>query len=171
MFELLGDAISRRSFTSLWYWIAVAVFWILITRQVMGLPLDMVQRAKAGGAALRALEEMAQLQAQRLMDYWHKWQFAISAAMAALLCMMGIWAFWYQIELAKALWFLLMPWLLISALSLRMAWQITHGAGRGDDLLMLAHHFRIYVQVIGIVFIFANIITAINHILAARGLG
>jgi hypothetical protein len=171
MFELLDDAISRRSFTSLWYWIAVAVFWILMTRQVMGLPLDMVLRAKSGGAALKALEDMAHLQAQRLMSYWSRGQTAISAAMAALVAMLSMLAFWYQIELAKALWFLLVPWLLIMALSLRMARQILHGAGHGDDLLKLAQHFRLYLQGIGVVFIFANILTAINHILAARGFG
>ncbi|MDZ7904405.1 MAG: component of SufBCD complex, partial [Cypionkella sp.] len=56
MLGLMLEAISLRSFSTLWYWIAVAVFWVRSLRGVMGISHGMVARARRGGAALAHLE-------------------------------------------------------------------------------------------------------------------
>ena len=48
--------IDTRSFTNLWFWIMLAVVWSGTTHFILGVPFDMVQRARRqGGAAQQDL--------------------------------------------------------------------------------------------------------------------
>jgi hypothetical protein len=48
------EVIDMRSFSSLWYWIALAVMWSSASHYVLGVPFDLVQRARRrGGQAPR----------------------------------------------------------------------------------------------------------------------
>ena len=42
-----------RSFSNLWYWIALAVLWSTVSHWVLGVPFDMVQRAAPATAGRR----------------------------------------------------------------------------------------------------------------------
>ena len=54
--DSLFSTIDLRSFSNLWFWLMLAVAWSNVTHFVMGVPFDMVQRAKRkGGAALALL--------------------------------------------------------------------------------------------------------------------
>ncbi len=51
-----------RSFSNLWYWIALAVTWSTASHWVLGVPFDMVLRARRhGGDAERDLEDMVRV--------------------------------------------------------------------------------------------------------------
>jgi hypothetical protein len=169
MLELLGELISRRSFSSLWYWIAVAAFWVLITRRVMGLPQDMLQRARAGGDDLGALETMAHLQAQRLMRYWRQGAVFGVALASGVLALTTVLAFWHGVELAQALWFLICPLVIIWAMSARAAMLVLNGFGQGDALLKVMYRFRFRLQLIAIAFVFTNIIFALGFLVSQYG--
>lgn len=171
MWELMDELISRRSFSSLWYWIMVGVFWVLINRRVMGLPQDMLERARAGGDALRAFETMAQLQAQRAVQNWQRGQVFNLALVSGVLTLTTVLAFWYGIELAQAVWFLICPLVIVWAMSLRAAGLVLNGFGQGDALLRVMYKFKFRLQVIGIVFVFSNIIFALSFLVSQHGFG
>ena len=40
----VSEVIDLRSFSNLWFWIALAVMWSTVSHWVMGVPWDMVQR-------------------------------------------------------------------------------------------------------------------------------
>ncbi|MDO7630423.1 MAG: component of SufBCD complex, partial [Loktanella sp.] len=43
------QVIDLRSFSSLWYWLFIAIAWSTVSHWVLGVPYDMVQRAKRQG--------------------------------------------------------------------------------------------------------------------------
>ncbi len=47
---LIFDLIDMRSFSNLWYWIALAVTWSSTSHWVLGVPFDMVLRARRKAA-------------------------------------------------------------------------------------------------------------------------
>ncbi len=164
MFGIIGEVISARSFSSLWYWIAVAVFWAQMTRQVMGVPHDVVARARDGGAALEVLELTAQMQAQRILFYWQRSQVLAVVLITAQLALITALAFYYGIELAQAIWFLAVPLVMIWGFALRGAQLVMGEKGRGAALLKLMYRLRFATQIIGFGFIFANAIWAMYRL-------
>ena len=165
MLGLIGEAISLRSFSSLWYWVAVAVFWIAATGRVLGISFASVNRARGGGLALMQLETMTQIAVQIWVAGWQKWQVLWVALSAATLVGLSLLAFSYGIELAQALWFLVFPYLMIMALQLRLALRIL-GDDVGDKaLITMMYRFRIKVQLIGFTIISLTLAFAFFHLL------
>ncbi len=165
MLGLIGEAISLRSFSSLWYWVAAAVFWIAATGRVLGISFASVNRARGGGLALMQLETMTQIAVQIWVAGWQKWQVLWVALSAATLVGLSLLAFSYGIEFAQALWFLVFPYLMIMALQLRLALRIL-GEDVGDKaLITMMYRFRIKVQLIGFTFISLTASFAFFHLM------
>ena len=171
MWELIREMISTRSFSSLWYWIVVELFWMLTTRQAMGLPQDMIQRAYSGGDALDDLQILARLQAQRLVRMWRKWQVVLVAFGALMLTLLTVMGFWYGVELAQAVWFLAVPVVAITALSLQAAGRVLGNYGQGNALLRLMYYLRFKLQLLSIAFVFTTVVFAMVQFLIARSFG
>lgn len=167
MLGLIGEAISLRSFSSLWYWIAVLVFWIAATGRVLGISFASVNRAQGGGIALMQLETLTYISAQIWIAGWQKWQVLWVALSAATLVSLSLLAFFYGIELAQALWFLVFPYLMILALQLRLALRILRENTSDDALIQMMYRFRMAVQGIGFIFIFLTAGFAFFHLLIA----
>jgi hypothetical protein len=66
-YRTLFEVIDMRSFSNLWYWIAIAVTWSTVSHWVLGVPFDMLQRARRqGGQADADFETMVRINANRL---------------------------------------------------------------------------------------------------------
>ncbi len=161
MLGLIGEAISLRSFSSLWYWAAVAAFWFWVNGRVLGLPFSLLRRAQDGDL----LNQMAHFAAEAWVQSWRRAQVLWVAGYAAVLVGLSMLAFSYGIELAQALWFFIAPKALLSALQLRLAARILGQNAVGDDLLRLMYRFRLSLQIIGFMFIFLNVSFAFLHLL------
>ena len=60
--RLIFDLIDLRSFSNLWYWIALAVAWSSASHWVLGIPYDMVLRARRmGGQAEQDLTDITRV--------------------------------------------------------------------------------------------------------------
>ena len=58
-YQTLFEMIDMRSFSNLWFWIALAVMWSTASHWVLGVPFDMVLRARRHGEEAQAdLEDM-----------------------------------------------------------------------------------------------------------------
>lgn len=171
MLGFIGDAISLRSFASLWYWLAWVVFWIWALGQAIGLPLGIVARARRSADALARLEVMAQMMAQHRVQMWRAGQVLWVALAATLLGLLTALAFFYGVELAQAVWFIATPLLLIWAGNLRAAVLIARGNAQGAALLKVIFYLQIYAQVIAFVFILLTITFAFFQMLLTGQLG
>ena len=151
-YRIVLETIDMRSFSNLWFWIALAVVWATASHWVLGVPFDMVMRARRhGGQAERDLEDMVRINVNRLLFITEQAGVWGVALVSALLSMLAVSGFGYAVELAQALFLLAFPMSLVGLMSIGTAEKI-RGAGLAGEPLRrkLAAH-RFWVQVIGLI--------------------
>ncbi len=166
------EVIDMRSFSNLWFWIALAVLWSTASHWVLGVPYDMVTRARRhGGQAETDLDDMARINADRLLYIAEEaglWVLAIACFAMAVLVLL---AFIYWVELAQALFLLAFPMSLVAMLSLRTASLIRSEQARGALVQKRLSHLRLATQVIGMLSIFVTSLWGMYQNLSASFLG
>jgi len=156
-YQNVYELIDMRSFSNLWYWIALAIFWSTASHWVLGVPYDMVTRARRhGGQAETDLQAMVRINVGRLL--WIArvsglWAMGIVCFLLTVLAMVG---FVYDIEFAQAVFLILAPMSLVGALSVRSAARVAAGSGEGEELHRQLHRHRLMTQFVGMVSIFVT---------------
>ena len=152
------EAIDLRSFSNLWYWIGLAVFWSSVSYWVLGVPWDLIQRARRGDDEARAqdMQDIVRVNVNRLLLIGQVSGLATAAGAAFLLTLLAVLAFWYGVEFAQAVFFIAAPGAIVGALSVVRAQKIAEEQATGEVLYrhLLAH--RRSIQVIGMVSIFVT---------------
>ncbi|XDA96692.1 component of SufBCD complex [Sulfitobacter sp. LCG007] len=156
-YDTLFELIDMRSFSNLWFWIALAVFWSSASYWILGVPFDLVQRARQkGGQAEVDLEDMVRVCTNRIfyiVEVSGLWIMGFSCFFGTLLAITG---FYYGFEFAQAVFLLFLPMCLISLLSMRTARRIRIEEARGDLLLRRLMRHRLFVQFLGMLSIFVT---------------
>lgn len=147
---LISEVIDLRSFSNLWFWIVLAVVWTRAGNRVLGVPVDMITRARRHeGDARRDMEDLLYIHARRAVQGAQSsgaWQVALGCFGLSALAMLG---FAYGHEFSQAVLLLAVPMLAVRLLSLRLARRLLAGDERGETLdRRLAHH-RTTVQLVG----------------------
>ena len=164
--------IDLRSFSSLWYWIVVAVFWSQVTHSTFGVPYDMVLRARRrGGQDLEDLEAMVGVQIRRRAAILASGGTAIALVWATLLSMVGVLGFVYRIELAQALTLLMVPATVVAGLRLRLLHRLAAAAPDPEGVLKALTWHRVGVQVVGLIAILITTLWGMWFNLNVRALG
>ncbi|MCH2164254.1 MAG: component of SufBCD complex [Marinovum sp.] len=149
------ELIDMRSFSNLWYWIALAVMWSTASHYVLGIPFDMVARArKHGGQTMVDLEALSRINVNRLLYIGNVAGVWLIALFSAVLSGFFTAGFLYEIEFAQATFFLLFPLALIWLLTLNSATIIHEKDLMGEALCRKFTRHRFIIQVLGVVFIF-----------------
>ena len=149
-YRTVFELIDMRSFSNLWYWIALGVLWSTASHWVLGVPFDMITRARRlEGAALVDLETMVRINCERLLYISRTtgiWLVAVACfALTALLTL----GFLYEVEFAQALLFIFAPMLLLGGLSVRTAGLIEAGESQGAALFHRLGRHRLSIQLLG----------------------
>ncbi len=153
----LFDVINFRSFSSIWYWIVLAAVWSSTSHWVLGVPFDMVVRARRqGGAAMADLEELARINVGRLLYVARSAGLALAGVAAFLLSGLAVLAFWYWVEMAQALVLIFLPLSAVGAMGLRAALRIEAEAPHGEALCRALTQHRFRVQALGMAAIFVT---------------
>ncbi|MEM6695774.1 MAG: component of SufBCD complex [Pseudomonadota bacterium] len=156
-YTLVFELIDLRSFSNLWYWIALAVVWSSASHWVLGVPYDLVQGAERhGGGRQSDLEDMVRVNVNRILHIGEVAGLWIIGLSSAFLTGLGILAFVYWVEFAQALFLILFPLSMVGVLSLRTARSISVKALAGDALRRRIRTHRFVVQVIGLIAIFVT---------------
>ncbi len=164
MFKLITQMVDMRSFSSLWFWLAVAVYWSLSSHWVLGVPQDMIHRARRlGGEAVHDLETIVRINSQRILFYAREAHVALIAASAFLLTVLLLLGFAYDIEFAQALLFFFVPAVIQALLAIRSSRLIEAGEGRGEALFRRLFRHRITTQMLGMVAIFVTGLYGMYH--------
>jgi hypothetical protein len=152
LLKTVFDVIDMRSFSNLWYWIALAVLWSSASHWVMGVPFDMLTRARReGGQAQADLEDLARINAGRLLAVVRTGAVVIVALACFWLSILALLAFYYDVEFAQAVFFLVAPMTIVVWLSMLCARRIEAGEGTGPALPRLLIIHRRYLQLLGMV--------------------
>ncbi|EYD73516.1 hypothetical protein Rumeso_04637 [Rubellimicrobium mesophilum DSM 19309] len=162
--QTLFDVIDFRSFSNLWFWIVLAVAWSTASHWVLGVPFDMVLRAKRhGGQALTDLEDLVRINVNRLLYVARMSGLWLAGFSAFLLTALMTMAVWYGVELAQAMALIMVPMALVGLLSLSTARRIEERAPQGEELCKVLHRQRIWTQGIGTVSIFVTGMYGMYH--------
>ena len=169
--QTIFEVIDMRSFSNLWFWIGLAVVWSSASHFVLGVPFDLIQRAKRhGGQAEADLEDMVRINVNRLLYIGRVSGLWLLGFICFLLTALGLLAFVYDIEFAQAVFLIAFPMTLVGMLSLSTARLIETQQPTGDTLQKRLHRHRIWTQVIGMISIFVTAMFGMYQNLAV-GLG
>ncbi|TVS05502.1 MAG: component of SufBCD complex [Rhodobacteraceae bacterium] len=172
LIENIFSLISMRSFSSLWFWVVVAVYWSAVSRSVLGAPHDMIVRARKGDAQnLEDLHALIDITVRRKLRFTRRaghWSLAFNAA---LMTVIGILAVQYGLELAQALLLLFVPMIIVRLLALRLAFRIERTNLRGPNLCRALLTHRFWVQAIGVLAIFITSIWGMLFVMSRSVLG
>lgn len=155
LYQTVLEVIDMRSFSNLWYWIALAVLWSTTSHWVLGVPYDMIQRGRRHGGQTQAdVEAMVAINIRRLLGIARTAAVPIFATVSFLMSALAMLGFWFDVEFAQALFFLVAPLVPVSFLALRASVRIEAGENTGDALYRRLMRHRRLVQVVGMVSIF-----------------
>ena len=154
-YSSIFELIDMRSFSNLWFWIALAVTWSTASHWVLGVPFDMVQRARRqGGQAMIDLEDITRVNVNRLMYIARMsgpWLIGLACFLLTGLAVLG---FVYAVEFAQALALIAFPMSLVTLMGFLAARRIQAEGTRGEALCHRLARLRLYTQVIGTISIF-----------------
>ena len=147
-----------RSFSNLWFWIVLAVMWSTASHWVLGVPFDMVARArKSGGQIEEDLEDLVRINVNRLLYI----------ARLSGLWLLGLVCF----VLAQAVFLLAFPMSLVGALNLSTARLIERDQLTSEGLRRRLTRHRTYTQAIGMLAIFVTAMWGMYQNLSIGALG
>jgi hypothetical protein len=151
-YETIFELIDMRSFSNLWFWISLAVLWSSASHWVIGVPYDLVLRARRYGENhLDDLETLVRINVNRILYIANTaglWVVGLTAAMVSGLLVLG---FVYDVEFAQAVSCLLVPMCFVGALTVRTARLIAAGENTGAALFRRLSRHRMSTQAIGMV--------------------
>lgn len=166
------EVIDMRSFSNLWYWIGLAVIWSTVSHWVIGVPFDLVLRARRkGGQFTKDLETLVQINCNRLIyisDTAGLWIIGIGFGLITALALTG---FVYGIEFSQALFLYVFPLSIVTLLSFSAARAIRNNALAGEDLQKKLGRHRLITQIIGMMAVFVTSMWGMYQNLAVGPLG
>lgn len=129
---------------------------------VAGVPLDMIHRARRqGGEAMQDLETLVAVNVQRLKMFSQSDRMASVGFAAFILTAITVCAFFYELEVAKGLFFLVVPISVAMVVNLYATMRLDGDPPKGRDLIKYLQRLRLLVQVIAMLAIFVTIIYGI----------
>lgn len=171
-YSAVFELIDMRSFSNLWYWIALAVVWSTTSHWVLGVPYDMIQRAaRHGGEAEADLEDMVRINCNRLLYIAGVSGLWLLGLVSGLVTSLAILGFWYGVEFAQAVFLLAAPMTIVGALSLSTARLIRDRGLRGEALRKRMHRHRVHTQIVGMIAIFVTALWGMYQNMSIGALG
>jgi len=148
------DLIDLRSFSSLWYWVLVALTWARVAQAPLGIPYDMVTRAAPDAQSGEDLLAQTGIQLRR-RNSPHSRQSQI---------MVGLWAFvitllaalslLYGSELALSLFLLVVPLALVQLLNGRAARDLIALGPDLESVVRRLRRLKRWTQVVALLAVF-----------------
>lgn len=156
-YQTVFELIDMRSFSNLWFWIALAVFWSSASHWVLGVPWDMVLRSKrAGGQSETDLHDIVRVNTNRILFIARVSGLWLLALACFLLTGLAVLGFMYGVEFAQAVFLLMFPMSMVGVMSINTSRRIQDEAARGDALRKRLGRHRFWVQFVGMISIFVT---------------
>ncbi|MEM8774506.1 MAG: component of SufBCD complex [Pseudomonadota bacterium] len=167
------ELIDMRSFSNLWFWIMLAILWSSTSHWVLGVPWDMVIRARRqeNDQNRQDLHDIVRINCNRILLIAQEVGSLLAGFMFFVLTTLGMLGFYYDNEFSQAVFLLAMPMSMVAGLSFLTARSIRENELIGERLYRKMHHHRIITQGIGMVSIFVTAIWGMYQNYATGPLG
>ena len=151
----LLSLIETNSFSSIWFWIIIAISWSSGSHWILGVPFDLVQRArKEGGITEERVHMLLKINASRLKNIQKVAGFVLTGIVSFFMTCVGILGFIYWIEFFQALFLLTFPWVFVGMITIRASRNLGEDLPKGEDLYKMFRRLRLGIQAIGLLTIF-----------------
>ncbi|WP_019953668.1 hypothetical protein [Yoonia vestfoldensis] len=161
--------IDFRTFSNIWYWLAVMVTWATVSHWVIGVPFDMIYRARRhGGQAAQDLEMLTAINVRRLLTITGTPAVVLAGLCAFFLAAAGMLGFVYGLQLAQGLFCLAFPLVFVFLLTLRTCQRFAVDQPTGADLVKALFRLRFWIQVIAMIAIFCTALLGMYITLSQR---
>lgn len=152
IYSSIFELIDMRSFSNLWFWIVLAVLWSSISHWTLGVPYDLVVRARrVGGQSERDLLDIVRINVNRLLYVIEMSGLVILALGCFLFTGLATLGFFYEVEFAQAVFLLLFPLCFVGAINIATAHKLRRHEATLDFVLRTLTRCRIYTQIIGMI--------------------
>lgn len=166
------ELIDMRSFSNLWFWIALAVMWSTVNHWVLGVPYDMILRARrAKGETGQDFEDLVRINVNRILLIAEESGVLLVGFASFMLTALVLLGFVYDREFAQALVLLGTPMTLVAWLVVRTARAIRTRDLHGPDLVKRLSRHRVMTQVIGIISLFITAMWGMLQNFSSSALG
>ncbi len=156
-YKAILELIDLRSFSNLWFWIMLAVIWSSVSHWILGVPYDLVLRARRkGGRHEIDFEDLVRINIGRMLFISRESGLVMMSFGCFVLSTLAVLGFYYRIEFAQAMFLIIFPLTIVGLLSLACARGIEADQAQGEDLYKRLARQRIYVQLIGLISIFVT---------------
>ncbi|CAD0185476.1 hypothetical protein RUESEDTHA_02363 [Ruegeria sp. THAF57] len=152
LYSSIFELIDMRSFSNLWYWIGLAVLWSSASHWAMGVPYDLVVRARRiGGQAEEDLLDIVRINKNRLLYIVDVSGLVILALSCFFFSGLAILGFFYGVEFAQAVFLLLFPLCVVMLINISAARKLQRTEPGMDVVSKILTRCRIYTQIVGII--------------------
>lgn len=166
------ELIDIRTFSSVWFWIVLALAWSSVSQTVMGAPYDLIVKARRkGGQAAEDLNTLVGIFVRRRLTVVRRAGHWVLGFQTMVLTAIFITAFWHAVEFAQALLLLLLPLTLTQFLTVQLAFRIEHDNMQGARLQRALLRHRLWLQLVGVVSIFVTAVWGMLHVMTSSVLG
>lgn len=153
--DIIFSQIETRTFSNIWYWLAVAVTWATVSHWIIGVPFDMIHAARRqGGQAMLDLENLVDINLRRLGQVAGIPGQVLTGMAAFFVTSAALLGFVYGVELAQGLFCLSLPLTLVAALTWRACRRMLAQQPAGDTLVRTLLILRFWIQVVAMTAIF-----------------
>lgn len=161
--DIFWQLLDLRSFPSLWYWLFMAVTWIVVIGRPLGVPYDMVEDARYDMQVQADTVTMARINARRfvrMMDARVMPLFVFT-----LLGGVGVLAFGYGVGFAQAVSFIAWPLVWVFVLAVRAAGRVDRTADPQAILRVLRWHRYIILAIASVCMVFSLLWGTVHNIM------
>jgi hypothetical protein len=170
--NILFQVIDLRSFSSVWYWIMLAVLWSSVSYYVLGVPFDLITKARRlGGQHQEDMVDLVRINVNRMLVIAQTAGIILTGVVFFLLTTLALLGFVYDVELAQAVFLIALPLSIVGAVSLSSARKIRCADPEPAQLYGMLMRHRLWTQIIGMCAIFVTAMFGMIQMMAVvRGL-
>ena len=169
LIDIITGLIDFRTFSNIWYWLAVMVTWAVATHWVIGVPFDIVVRARRqGGQAAQDLDILVAINLRRLMTLSGTPAVILVGIGAFVVTAAAMLGFVYGLELAQGLFCLVFPLVFVAVLTWRSCQRLALDQQTGPALIRALVRLRFWIQLIAITALFCTALLGIYVMLSQR---
>jgi hypothetical protein len=118
------QAYGIASLDSFWYWVLCILTWGFVCNRTLGVPHDMVRRARRAPEVAEKVDMLALITSERIGGIYDRAGVLIGAGTGFALAALGIAGFKLGLELAKAMFLLAFPLTIVAYSTLRLALSV-----------------------------------------------
>ncbi|NVO55426.1 component of SufBCD complex [Rhodobacteraceae bacterium B1Z28] len=151
-YSSIFELIDMRSFSNLWFWIVLAVAWSTASHWVMGVPYDLVVRARRVGGPVEAdLLDIVRINTNRMLQIVEMSGTILLAMGCFVFTGLATLGFFYGVEFAQALFLLLFPMTLVMFINIFHARRLRRQDLTLERVAKTLLRCRLYTQIIGMI--------------------